>query len=90
MNWKLTRRGSVRWGRGDPICQIVPVRTDDLERWKPEIVDRVPSEVRSALETWATQRVRANTSAGPYRARLAYRRAASIKRLALRRFERRP
>lgn len=88
MNWKLTRRGTIHWQRGDPICQIVPFQTQDLERWQPAIVEQLPDDVRAPLESWAAQRVRDNESPGPYRARLSYRRAASIRRLSLRPFQR--
>ena len=40
MNWRFTEpMRLVRFEKGDPICQLIPVRLADLEAIEPEIVD---------------------------------------------------
>lgn len=52
MNWKLTRsRLRVRFEAGEPVCQLVPRRRDELEAFEPEVMDldddpRISSEYR--------------------------------------------
>jgi len=86
MNWKLTRRGRMRWQRDQPICQIVPFRTSTLADWRPEIIDQIPDEIASAFWSWAERRTAKNeevSDAMPYAASLDYRRRAHVRRLRL-------
>jgi len=39
MNWQMTRTGSVRFDRDEPLCMIHPVPHGALHEGEPEIVD---------------------------------------------------
>ncbi len=39
MNWKLTRPGSVRFEKGEPVCHVVPVAAGAVEAVEPEVYD---------------------------------------------------
>jgi hypothetical protein len=39
MNWKMTRRGSVRFDKDEPVCMIFPVAHGAMVDLVPEIVD---------------------------------------------------
>lgn len=82
MNWKITRRGKVKWSRGDPICQLVPIQTTQLLEWEPEIIDPVPAAIRSTYQAWAARRARDNQVV-PYQPSLDYRRNATVKRVSV-------
>lgn len=58
VNWRLTRPGVVSWDRGEPICQLVPIRTSQLRGWETEVVTDVPSEVQCGYDEWRLIRVR--------------------------------
>ncbi len=57
MNWKLTRPGTIRFARDEPICMIFPVPHATLADVEPEIVDLGEApEVQQALRTWGERR----------------------------------
>ena len=57
MNWQMTRPGTVRFERDEPICTIFPVAREALTSVEPEIValDDHP-EVKAQLHEWAQRR----------------------------------
>lgn len=57
MNWQMTRAGSVRFERDEPICTIFPVRRETLRSVEPEIValDDHP-EVKAQVHDWGQRR----------------------------------
>ncbi len=86
VNWKLTRKGTVSWERGAPICQLVPVQLETLQSWRTEIVHDVPADTLAAFQTWAKDREAMNSSvtgAVPYQPSRAYRRRAAFRRVAM-------
>jgi hypothetical protein len=57
MNWQMTRPGTVRFERDEPICTIYPVARGALQAVEPEIraLDDHP-EVAAQLREWQTRR----------------------------------
>ena len=57
MNWQMTRPGTVRFERGEPICSVFPVARGTLAAVEPEIValDEHP-EVAAPLREWQLRR----------------------------------
>ena len=57
MNWQMTRAGTVRFERSEPICTIYPVARDTLPSVEPEIValDDHPA-VKAQLHEWGQRR----------------------------------
>ena len=57
MNWQMTRPGTVRFERDEPVCTIFPVRRGTLAAVEPEIValDDHP-EVAEQLRDWQQRR----------------------------------
>jgi hypothetical protein len=37
MNWQMTRAGSVRFDKGDPVCMVFPVQAGAVESFEPEM-----------------------------------------------------
>ncbi len=57
MNWQMTRPGTVRFARDEPICQIVPVPSGALAEVVPEIrnLDDDP-ELKAQTFAWKERR----------------------------------
>jgi len=57
MNWQMTRPGTVRFERDEPICTIFPVRRETLPSVEPEIValDDHPA-VKAQVQEWGARR----------------------------------
>ncbi len=57
MNWRMTRKGSVRFERGESICTVFPVKAHSLAKAKAEIraIDDDP-ELRDQMNAWAAHR----------------------------------
>ena len=57
MNWKLTRPGTIRFERDEPLCMLFPVPHATLQDVEPEIVDidEAP-DVRDAMRAWQARR----------------------------------
>ena len=57
MNWRMTRAGSVRFERDDPICLVFPVRAHALVKARAEIRDIGDDpELRAEMDAWAARR----------------------------------
>ena len=57
MNWQMTRPGSVRFERDEPVCMIFPVPHGALQNVRPEIVDLDSApEVRQQTMEWKERR----------------------------------
>jgi Family of unknown function (DUF6065) len=57
MNWRLTRRGEVRFEKGEPFCLIVPQQRGMLAMTQPEVLDiNAYPEVVKEYETWKSSR----------------------------------
>jgi hypothetical protein len=57
MNWHFTRKGSVRWEKGEPFCVVFPVPQGALEQVQPEILDlEANPELKSEYEAWRDRR----------------------------------
>jgi hypothetical protein len=88
VNWKLTRKGTVHWRAGEPICQLVPIQTKVLETWDPRY--RPPShELLAGLNRLVTQRTADNartSTDAPYQPRLGYRKRVNARRVNVRPF----
>lgn len=85
MSWKMTRKGTVKWSQGDPICQLVPIQVEPLREFAPAIIDPAPHDIQETFRVWAIRRIR-NNQILPYRASHEYRRCARVKHLTLRPF----
>ena len=59
MNWQMTRPGTVRFERDEPICTIFPVKRETLPGVTPEIValDDHP-EVKAEVRQWGERRAK--------------------------------
>ena len=59
MNWQMTRPGTIRFERDEPICTIFPVKRDALPSIEPEIValDDHP-EVKAEVQKWGERRAK--------------------------------
>jgi len=57
MNWKMTRPGTVRFERDEPVCMIFPVPHATLLDVDPEIIDLADApDIQSAMHTWKQRR----------------------------------
>lgn len=57
MNWQLTSPGSeVVFEKDEPICRIVPVPRNFLEKFDAQIVEHMPQDVRIQHEDWSERR----------------------------------
>jgi len=57
MNWRMTRAGTIRFSRGDPVCLLFPVRAHALAKSQAEIRDIGDDpELRAEMDAWATRR----------------------------------
>jgi hypothetical protein len=57
INWKMTKPGTVRFVRDEPVCLIYPVRTGDPERFVPVIHNLGDDqELMRQNQAWATAR----------------------------------
>jgi len=57
MNWQMTRPGTVRFERDEPVCMIFPVPHGALQNVAPEIVDLDSApEVRQQTMEWKERR----------------------------------
>jgi hypothetical protein len=57
MNWRMTRPGTVRFARDEPVCLVFPVRAHALARTRAEIRDIADDpELRAEMEGWAARR----------------------------------
>jgi hypothetical protein len=57
MNWQMTRPGTVRFDKDEPVCMVFPLPHGSLQEVAPEIVDldSAPEVKRQALE-WKERR----------------------------------
>ncbi|BBK30666.1 SapC protein [Stella humosa] len=57
MNWQMTRPGRVRFEKGEPFCQIVPVPAGGLDRLVPQIrsIDDEP-DLKAEYEAYRDHR----------------------------------
>ena len=58
MNWQITRPfHPVRFGRGEPICMLTPLRRGDVEMFAPEVreIESDP-ELHTSYRTWHESR----------------------------------
>ena len=57
MNWQMTRPGSVRFEKDEPLCMVFPLPHGALEQVEPEIVDldSAPELKRQVME-WKERR----------------------------------
>lgn len=57
MNWQMTRPGTVRFDKDEPVCMVFPVPHGTLQDIEPEIVDldSVP-EVKQQTMDWKERR----------------------------------
>lgn len=59
MNWQMTRSGSVRFERDEPICTIFPIARGVLQSVEPEIVALEDHpEVAAQLRDWQLRRAK--------------------------------
>jgi hypothetical protein len=57
MNWQMTRPGTVRFAKGEPICQVFPVPHAFLEQVEPEIRDLADDpELQAQALAWKARR----------------------------------
>ena len=57
MNWRMTRRGRVRFERGEPVCTVFPVKAHALAKAQAEIRDIADDpELRNEMEAWSGKR----------------------------------
>jgi len=57
MNWRMTRPGTVRFERDEPICMIFPVPHATLPDVDPEIVDLADApQIESEMRSWQQRR----------------------------------
>jgi hypothetical protein len=57
MNWRMTRPGTVRFERGEPVCTVFPIRAHALVNASAEIRDIADDpELRAEMEAWAAHR----------------------------------
>lgn len=57
MNWRMTRAGSVRFARDEPIALVFPVRAHALARARAEIRDIADDpELRDQMDAWTARR----------------------------------
>src|SRR5262249_9607485 len=57
MNWQMTRSGTVRFEKDEPICQIYPVPHAALESVEPEIRDLADNpELEAQARAWKAHR----------------------------------
>jgi hypothetical protein len=57
MNWRMTRAGSVRFERDEPICLVFPVRAHAVAKARAEIRDIADDpELRGEMDAWAARR----------------------------------
>ena len=57
MNWQMTRSRTVRFEKGEPICQIFPVPHGVLERVEPEIRNLADDpELQAQTLAWKARR----------------------------------
>lgn len=58
MNWQLTEAFEpVVFQRGEPICQVVPVKRGSLEEVEPELLEEPEGETKQEFESWQAQRL---------------------------------
>jgi len=57
MNWQMTRPGSVRFEKDEPLCMVFPLPHGALEQVEPEVVDldSAPELKRQVME-WKARR----------------------------------
>jgi hypothetical protein len=57
MNWRMTRAGTVRFVKGEPVCFVFPLRAHALAKTVAEIRDIADDpELRDEMEGWAARR----------------------------------
>lgn len=57
MNWQMTRRGTVRFERGEPLCMLFPVPAAALAEITPEIRDLADDpELQAQALAWKQRR----------------------------------
>ena len=57
MNWQMTRPGTVRFERDEPVCMVFPVAHGALQNVEPEIVDLDSApEVKQRTMEWKERR----------------------------------
>jgi len=57
MNWQMTRPGTVRFQRDEPICTIFPVKRETLPSVEPEIVAlQDHPDVQAQVHQWGQRR----------------------------------
>jgi Family of unknown function (DUF6065) len=57
MNWQMTRAGSVRFDKDEPICMVFPIPHGALQSIEPEIVDLDEEpELKAQTMAWKERR----------------------------------
>jgi hypothetical protein len=57
MNWQMTRPGTVRFDKDEPLCMIFPVPHGALQSVEPEIVDLDQNpELKAQTMAWKERR----------------------------------
>lgn len=57
MNWKMTRPGTVRFDKDEPVCMVYPVPQGVLQQVEPEIVDlQDDPELQAQTMAWKERR----------------------------------
>jgi hypothetical protein len=54
MNWRMEQHRTVRFEAGDPLCQIVPVRSD-IHEFEPSISE-MPPDMADEYKAWRSNR----------------------------------
>jgi hypothetical protein len=57
MNWRMTRAGTVRFARDEPVCLVFPVRAHAVSKARAEIRDIADDpELHAEMDAWAARR----------------------------------
>jgi hypothetical protein len=63
MNWMVERDTQITIRRGEPLVQVVPIKTEALEQFQPEILD-MPEDVEQEFMQFAEKRMEQITAEG--------------------------